>query len=840
MNPVATPIANGKIEAVPKTGGWAKAYAGYAPLPDVPDEFIGADGAPKPHWRALFDLLSDTDIERSLGIAERHIRDLGISYRVGDEAKERPWPMSGLPLLIEKSDWTEICAGIVQRASLMEMLLADIYGPAKLVADGVLPASVIAGSRQYLRPLAGVTPPGGRWIQLYAADIGRGPDGRWWVLNDRAQAPAGAGYALESRLAMSRAYPSAYAAMNVQRLAPFFRAFRNGLAGRAARSQPRICLMTPGPYSPTYSEQSYLARYLGILLVEGDDLVVHDKQVHVRTIAGLKRADVLWRRVESDFVDPMELNGVSRLGVPRLISAIREGSVVVANMPGSGVIESRAFMGFMPVVAQHLLGEELAMPNIATWWCGQERARDKVLDNLDTMAVASAFEERLGDFGGHQHLVPGDLDKTAIARLRAAIERRGVDYVGQEIVRLSTAPVWMDGGLVPRPFVLRVYATATEDGWQVLPGGFCLISDNADARAVSMGEGVRSADVWVLSGAPVPKETLLPADDDISIRRVLGNLPSRAADNLFWFGRYLERAEAVLRIVRCLCARTFERDQVRGDGDESLQRLVKLLVAWGAIPAKRAEDDLFAIASHAISAEDDYGSALANVRMAYGAASVIRERLSVDSWKLLGKLDHQVSLREGALTGAADALDLAERGLASLAALSGLAQENINRVAGWRFLELGRRSERAINTCRFARSFAGEKASADDLDILLDLIDSQITYRSRYLTGVALAPVRDMVLLDPHNPRSVGFQVEQLGNHLRTLPTLNDDGLPEEPRRIVEQIAGEIASASARSIAPAAILAFEQKLMRFADAVATRYFLQRPDALKPKSMSGLA
>jgi len=660
------------------------------------------------------------------------------------------------------------------------------------------------------------------------------------VLNDRAQAPSGLGYALENRLAISRAYPSPYAQMNVQRLAPFFRAFRSGLTELAERSQPRICLMTPGPYSPTYSEQSYLARYLGFLLVEGDDLVVRDGVVHVRTIAGLKRADVLWRRVDADFVDPLELNGASRLGVPRLLSTIRSGSVVVANMPGTGFIESRALMSFMPRICRHLTGEDLAMPNIATWWCGQERARREVQENLEMLSIASAFEERVPGFEGQHTIVPENLSKDDLARLRKAIAARGIDYVGQEQVRLSTAPVWRDGGFVPRPFVLRVYAAATPDGWHVMPGGFCLISDNVDARAVSIGEGVQSADVWVLSNTPVTVETLLPTQQNVSIRRVLGNLPSRAADNLFWFGRYLERAEAVLRIVRCLCAKSVEFDRLPGDAAGALRGLVRMLIAWGVVPATMTDAGTPAIAACAIGSETEYGSALSTLRLARGAASVIRERLSPDSWKLLGVIEAQLDPGANRFASEAEAFDAADRALVTLAAVSGLAQENINRVAGWRFLDIGRRIERAINTCRFVRIFASEQATADDLDVLLDLIDSQITYRSRYLIGAALVPVRDMALLDPFNPRSVSFQIGQLRTHLDALPTLNNDGLPEEPKRFIELFAGEIAAATAEDIESSSVLAFEQTLMRFAESIASRYFLQHPEGLKVQSTSGLA
>ena len=813
--------------------------ADYAPLPGIPDESIGADGKPRPSWRSFLELLAPADSERSLAVAERRIRDIGISYRVHGETRERSWPMSRLPLLIEEDDWKEIVAGVTQRASLIEALLADVYGAGRLVADGILPAAVVAGSREYLRPLVGIAPPGGRWMHVYAADLGRGPDGRWWVLGDRTQAPSGAGYALENRLVTSRAWPEEYRSMNVERVAPFFRALRSSLAEAAERSQPRICLLTPGPYSETYFEQAYLARYLGFLLVEGDDLVVHQGLTHVRTIAGLKRADVIWRRVDSDFIDPLELNGQSRLGVPGLISAIRNGHTVICNVPGSGFAESRALMSFMPSIAHHLLGQDLLMPNIATWWCGDREARRHALDNFDAMAIAGAFAENVPGFEADRQILPANLSAAERARLSEAIEARGIDYVGQEIVRLSTTPVWDDGHLVPRPFVLRVFATAIAGGWQVMSGGFCRISARADARAVTMGEGAQSADVWVLSSGPVVMETLLPATDDVKIRRILGNLPSRAADNLFWYGRYLERAEAIVRIVRCLCERSLATDLSSGDLSKSLDRLGHQLVAWGAVAAENEKTKTLIIARQALRDESAYGSGLSAVRLARNAGSIIRERISMDASKLLNTLEAELSTL-GELKSETDVLEAADRALQTLAALAGLEQENMNRSAGWRFLDMGRRTERAINTCRLARTFAAEGATADDLDVLLDLIDSQITYRSRYVIGPALVPVRDMVLLDPFNPRSVGFQIEMINQHIATLPTLQQDGLIEEPRQIIERLTTEISTSAAKSIETSTILALEQKISGFSDAVATRYFLQRPDMSVGTGASGLA
>ena len=809
--------------------------ANYQALSGVHDELLGPDGRPRAHWLHFLEALAELDaaeLSRRFASADRHIRDMGISYRVYGETNERSWPLSHLPLLISDAEWRAIAAGVEQRAALLDRVLGDIYGEGRLVSEGHLPAAVVTGSPNFLRPLRGVAPPSGHHINLFAADLGRGPDGRWWVLGDRTQAPSGAGYALENRLVLSRAMPQLYSEMNVERLAPFFQSFRDGLRAGAERSEPRICLLTPGPLSETYFEQAYLARYLGFLLVEGDDLIARDGHVHVRTIAGLKRADVIWRRVDGDFTDPLDLNATSRLGVPGLTAALRDGKVVVSNMPGSGVVEARALLGFMPALCRHLLGEELKLPNIATWWCGQVRERATVLESLDEMAIAGAFGEGVPGFAPAQALIGAEMSARDKANLMTAMQRRGADYVGQEMVKLSTTPFWEDGRLTPRPFALRVYAAMTPDGWRVMPGGFCRISDRTDTRAFSMGEGVRSTDVWVLGDKPAEKVTLLPEGEAVQVRRLMGNLPSRAADNLFWLGRYLERAEATLRLIRCLCGRSIETDSISRGTRPTVERLHRLLIAWGALPKPEAGAVSASIASQALSDRSNYGSAAALSREALRTASAIRERLSPDAWLLVVTLEARLDIGRTSLPPEIEAFDRADQALRAIAALSGLMHENINRVAGWRFLDMGRRIERGINTCRFARLFASSEATADDLDVVLDLIDSQITYRSRYRAGVALTPARDMLMLDPYNPRSVAFQVAQIDAHLADLPVLRSDGILEAARRISMGLNADLAVEEAARLDGNKVLAVEQRLMRLADAVAARYFLQGPNAAR--------
>jgi uncharacterized circularly permuted ATP-grasp superfamily protein/uncharacterized alpha-E superfamily protein len=810
----------------------------YARLPGIPDEYL-AEGGPRAVWTRFFDAfaaLAPADIERRYGAADRHLREAGVTYRAPGESAERLWPLSHLPLLIDEADWQQLSAGIMQRAQLLELVLADLYGEGRLVTEGAIPAAAIAGSPEYLRPVCGIKPPGGRFLRLYAADVGRGPDGRWWVLGDRTQAPSGAGYALENRLVLSRAFASLYKSMNVERVAPFFEAFRDSLRASADRDEPRIGVLTPGSFSETYFEHATLARYLGFMLVEGDDLAVSGDRIHVRTVAGLKRLDVLLRRVDSNSLDPLELDASSHLGVPGLIDVLRKNGVVAVNMPGSGVLEARAILGFLPSLCRRLLGEELKMPYIATWWCGQKAAREEVLSRLDEIAIEGAYRRGVPGFQSNGPVLASELSAAERQRLIAAINERGIDFVGQELVRLSTMPVWDQGRLAPRPFVLRVFAAATEDGWTIMPGGFCRIAEELDARAVSMGNGARAADVWVVSDKEVSARTLLPASDTVRIRRIAGVLPSRAADNLFWLGRYLERAEATLRLVRALGTQQRDPGKAATNLSHAAERIQRMLVTWGAI-SQVSRTQLAKVAAEALQSEAKFGSALSLVRSAQRTATSLRERLSPDAWQVITEMAERLAQEVEDDDGVISAAELT---LQELASFAGLAQENMNRAAGWRFLEIGRRAERAINTARYARQFAYDEASGEDLDILLTLVDCQITYRSRYLLAPLLAPVRDLVVLDPYNPRSVAFQVEALNEHIAGLPALKESGLIERPQRLAVAAQAMLTTAEASALDTQTLFSLEQNLLNLADAIGLHYFPHGPNASRPEKLTGLA
>ncbi len=802
----------------------AQLLADYRPLPGVYDEMMADDGAVRGHWVELLTGLAGLgreELSRRFAATDRYLRESGVFYRVYEdkESVDRAWPLSHVPLVIETGEWEHLQTALIERARLVEMVLADIYGPAELIHAGRLPGAFVAGSPDFLRPLVHVPPPGGAHLRNYAVDIARGPDGRWWVLRDRTQAPSGAGYALENRLALSHGIPDIYRNLRVRRHAPFFQALQNELTG-LNRHESRVCVLTPGPMNETYFEHAYLARYLGFLLVEGDDLTVRDNGVFIRTVSGLKRTEVLLRRLDADFCDPLELNSRSRLGVPGLVQAVREGKIVLANGLGSGVAEARGMLAFLPALARALEGHELALPNIATWWLGDTAVRKNMRDRLDDMVVASAFtgdlpSETLGDG------VRGrDLSPHLRRRIEQSIGHRGVDIVMQEAVRLSTMPVWHDGQLTPRPFILRVFLTRHGDGWTVMPGGFVRIGAHEDAYAISLQHGAQTADAWISSAGPIVETTLLPSPDRITIKRATGILPSRAADNLFWLGRYVERTEATLRVVRALLNRMAESDP----SGEVILSIASLIIAWNAVPEKSSATRPVLIARTALSDGESPGSLPALANAARSTGSVIRDRLSPDTWQTLTRL---VATCEAPLGDGGSEAAMGERVEAALriiASFSGLEQENMTRLGGWRFLELGRRIERAIATCRFIRQFGGKLDRG--LDTLLELCDSRITYRQRYVMVPARAPVIDLTLLDPSNPRSVAFQLDQIEAHLEVLPHLRADGRLSPPRQVAMAAGTALRTADAAADVTDLITATEAALMKLSEAISETYFRQ--------------
>lgn len=733
---------------------------GYRALPGIADEMLDAQGNVRPVWQRLLSTLGrldETDLANRFARADRYLRDAGVFYRVygGKDSSERSWPLSHIPVLIDEHEWATVSQGLIQRAELLEKVVADVYGENRLVREGLLPPALIASNPEFLRPLVGVKPADGHFLQFISFEIGRGPDGNWWVLSDRTEAPSGAGFALENRVATTRAFSNLYAETHVHRLAGFFGAFRDTLQARKLHPDDRIAVLSPGIANETYFEHAYIARYLGFMLLEGEDLTVIGGRVMVRTVAGLKPVGVLWRRLDAAFADPLELNQSSQIGTPGIVEALRTGSVAIVNALGSGIVETRAFLAFMPAICRHLLGEEQKLPSIATWWCGQTSERAQVAANIERMVIGPANATRPFFDDNGQSVLGASLGEKDKASISDWLDAESGKLVGQEAVTLSTTPAWVRGRLTPRPMSLRVFAARTRDGWQIMPGGFARIGSGDDVAAIAMQAGGTAADVWIVSDRPVERTTLLPAEESFT-RNMPGSLPSRAADNLFWLGRYIERSEGALRILRAWHGRFAET------ADPSLPLL------------QDVTDYLAALDIDTRQAVPD--SLLANISSALFSAGNIRDRFSPDGWLALNDLSQTARKFHATVQSGDDATRAMTVLLRKLAGFAGLVHENMYRFTGWRFLSIGRYIERGLHMTRLLGHMSGPDAPDGAYDMLLEIGDSVMTHRRRYNVNTAALTVTDLLALDPLNPRSVLYQLNEIKNEVELLPNAYVNG----------------------------------------------------------------
>jgi uncharacterized circularly permuted ATP-grasp superfamily protein/uncharacterized alpha-E superfamily protein len=765
-------------------------FASYSAAPGVFDEVHLAPDTPRPHWReflASLQRLGRHELASRWENGRRIIREHGVTYNVyGDpQGMNRPWGLDLVPLLIPAEDWSRLEAGLVQRSRLFNLILADLYaGGQRLLRDGFIPPELVYANPGFLRPCRGIAAPKNVFLHLHACDLGRSADGQWWVLADRTQAPSGAGYALENRAVLARILPDEIRDCNVQRLASFFRRQREMLFHLAPRgsANPSVVLLTPGAHNETYFEHAFLARHLGFPLVEGADLTVRDRRAFLKTLEGLQPVDVVLRRVDDSFCDPLELRGESFLGVPGLVEATRAGNVTLANALGTGLMESPAFLAFLAGLCRHLLGEELRLPSVATWWCGQAEELRYVLEHLDELVVKPAFGQpsRQPWFGGR-------LSAAERAKLIETIRARPRDFVGQERVVLSRAPVWVDNRFEARSVVLRAYVANGGESFAVLPGGLTRVSKTAEDPVVSMQSGGGSKDTWVLAdGAAGRVDTTQVIGEPRLTERALSGVPSRAADNLFWLGRYTERLEQTLRVAAGALGRI--SDEAGGEGSADLAALAELLAELGFLPSPLRSPfrptELQRHILRLITKSDVRGSVpdlLGRVR--FTAASV-RDRFSGDTWRILGRLDVDAQARPSRLS-LANALTLIHNLVLDLAAFNGMEMENMTRGHGWRFLDIGRRVERGLSVVNLVRAAAGvETRPSAALEAVLEIADSVMTYRRRYFAEARLAGVLELLLRDESNPRALAFQLNVLREHTRELP--GDSNTPgprgEHPR----------------------------------------------------------
>jgi uncharacterized circularly permuted ATP-grasp superfamily protein/uncharacterized alpha-E superfamily protein len=736
--------------------------------PEAYCEAFLSPARPRKHWQSLIAALNATgpDVLNQRQDRVRRMRhEDGATFNPFDDPSGRgtPWALEMIPLPLTAAEWTNLESGLIQRASLLEQILADTYGPQNLLESGRMAPELVYANPNFLRSCHGIQPAGNRYLVYYAADLYRGADGRFRVLRDYGANPAGLGYALENRIVISRIFSELYHKTQILRLAPFFQTFQRSLIQRASRrrEEPGIVLLSPGPDSRIYFEHALLSRYLGYPLVEGQDLTVRNGKVFLKKLAGLEPVEAIFRHTADGSSDPFALRQGTATGVAGLIQVSREQNIDIVNPIGSGFVDTPALSIFLPSLCRQLTGQELALENHPAWWCGTSEGLNHVRANLEQLRLGPA------------------LDRTATtgqaADLMTAIQAAPHAFMAWEPLLPAAVPAWSHGGVTARYAVLRVFACATDAGFTVMPGGLAITAADVETLTDESPERQQSKDIWVLSDQPVEPFSLMGSLQAVVDFRRSSDLPSRVADHLLWLGRYLERAEGLVRLLRSVYRR-LSGEARPGDVPE-LPFLLNILRAENTLPQApdaAADVPLYRELSIQLNAalyrEDRPESVVSILKRVQEAARNVRDRLSLDSWRVINRLDGFAD------NAAGDPLELLDDTLFTLSAFSGLAMESMTRGLGWRFMDMGRRVERAMNQTGLIRiglpQVCTETRSA--LEALLEVSDSIMTYRARYRTAFQLAPVMDLLIVDESNPKSLAFQCSRLATHVEHLPRQSD------------------------------------------------------------------
>jgi uncharacterized circularly permuted ATP-grasp superfamily protein/uncharacterized alpha-E superfamily protein len=808
------------------------------------DEVFSAAGTMHPHWQRFADAaahISSDEFSRRWLQAQRLLRQNSLAYPdpTDPHARKHPWALDAFPLTIGADEWRKLSEALTQRAVVLDLVLRDLFGPQRLLREGILPPEVVFRHPGFLLPYGSPEKQRERMLHLYATDLARSPDGQWWVMGDRTEAPSGAGFALENRIAMSRMMPDVIHHCRIERHAPYFKAMQRHMASLAPQqdTEPRIVLLSRTAGNANYFEDAFLARYLGYTLAEAGDLDVRDNQVFIKTLAGLSRVDVLWRRPNSEHCDPLELSSVSPSGVAGLMQAVRSGNVALANSLGSGMVESPIFMAFMPQLCQFLLGEPLAMPGIATYWCGDEKLRRHVLANLDKLVIKPAYRRR-----GFTRTESQSFANLSRRDIGLHIEKDPGNFVAQEIVVRSTAPVWSEITSERAFIALRTFAVADNDSYQIMPGGLTRLSATLAPLELSLLDGEGSKDTWVLADGPVSQETLLQTPNEpVEIRRGGVDLSSRAAEHFFWLGRLMTRTESLGKWVRAVASRL--SSEADSESIPELPILIRGLAAQGMIEpgvvVDEIRDQLPTIESllpAAVFNNDDINAIRSTVSRMAVLASSVRDLMSLDTWRIIRQMDENFWSSPKS-DGLLDVMEKVNELLVQLAALGGNVADSMTRTHAWRFLDFGRRLENAMQTANLLSSVLNATGSADHalLESLLEICDSLMTYRFRYSSRMQLAPVLDLLLCDDTNPRSVLYQVKQCFEHVNQLPRDRTAPHIRSELTLVASVSTLLKSVDSQQIAAAyndknpkplkELLQFiEDTLPKLSDAIAHRYF----------------
>jgi len=764
------------------------------------DELCQSENSPRKHWEHFIqalDALGVDELEHRRREAHQKILDNGVSYNVYEDPQEtdRPWELDFIPTLIESQEWALIEQGLIQRAELLNLIFKDIYGPRELIRKGLIPQEVVYQHPGFSRACCGIPYEHPHPLVVYAADIVRNASGEFRILSDRTQAPSGSGYALENRMVTSRILPSLFRDSQVHRLALYFRTLRMTLASIAPEGieDPNIVILSPGTHNETYFEHAYLANYLGMPLVQGSDLTVRKGQVWLRSLDGLQRVHVILRRMDDIWSDPLEFKADSQIGVSGLLEAARNGHVVLANPLGCSVLENPGLIPFLPAIAKHFLGAGLLIPSAETYWCGNPDDLAYVLDNLDSLVIKGIspliFRGRFKDI---RFRFPEKLNESETERLVNTIKANPDLFVAQCRIAMSTVPAYQDGAIVPKPSILRSFAVARDDAYVVLPGGLTRITQYKDQLLISYQTGGISKDTWVLASEPEKQVTLWTTSETaVTADKSEGSLSSRIAESLFWLGRYAERSETLVRLLRKIWVKwieTFEYDQqFESDQCDGLQRLVEGVLKTKVSSSSQLEREFIAL----VQDPKRHNSLIFNLQSLLKAANSVRERLSGDSWYSISIIKEQLhDLRGKRSIMFRENLEELDAIIGALMAFSGLSMESLSRDQDWVFLDLGRRIERSQNLVELLRGCLTEPCSQSAETTLLESLlvgsESLMTYRRRYRSNLHLRGVLDLLLLDERHPRSLIYQLSQIQLHVQDLPGQKKPRLTEEEKLILQ------------------------------------------------------
>ncbi|MEQ8239289.1 MAG: circularly permuted type 2 ATP-grasp protein [Cyclobacteriaceae bacterium] len=763
------------------------------------DEMTSGDGKVSPIWSKLaryYANLGPAQMEQYHEDVAKQLRENGVTYNVyGDpEGMNRPWMLDPVPMIFGADDWATIESGLKQRTTLLNEILKDIYGSRSLIKEGLIPLELIYNHPGFLRQVDKIKLYGEQQLIQYSADLARGPDGRMWVLHDRTDAPSGAGYTLENRVAMTRVYPDLIRENQVRKIAKYYQTLKNTLTLLASQNKedPRIVMLSPGPNNETFFEHAYLSSFMGVTLALGQDLTVSDGYVWLKTIKGLEKVDVVIRRVDDAYCDPMEFRSDSQLGVVGLMESVRQGKVQVINPLGSRVLENPGFMAFLPKLSRRILGEELILPSIATWWCGQPAEMKYVLDNIEHLVIRRIYRDE--DF---RSVYGASLSAEALANLKAIIKKSPYLFVGQEMIDFSTTPSWVDKKLVARNSVFRSYVVADVEKktYEVMPGGLSRTSPEKGVFIVSNQSGGISKDTWVLGKSQEPYH-LSPRKSEPAQAVVRTVLPSRTGEQLFWLGRYLERSIYNVRFMRIVLNAYNEMDDdIHIKEDNTMSTLLKgLTILTGTRPGflkksalKNPENELMALASDMSKVGSLANTLQAFLRNAY----TVRDRLSLDTWRILDSITEELSFLRNAkdLNKVYQALDNL---VIKVMGFYGLNIDNMTRESTWHLLNAGRFIESAMNSCTVLSAMLTKRFDIDANKTLMEdtlrCNESLVTYRYRYRSNLEISGVLDLLITTEDNPRSIVYLVMKIDEHVKSLPKMEGQLLTKAGKKLLETI----------------------------------------------------